>query len=71
MAIEKVPTAELESDLADVMADIVLCCKAIELGITDYKNDKGQMESVWGRLDGNRMVLKIIKGELEKRSQNN
>ena len=62
-SISEFTTEELKNDLAETKADIILCEKALALGITEYSDG----DSVQHRLDVNLKIERMIEGELEFR----
>ena len=64
--ITKIPTSELEKDLADSYDDLVVCERALSMGIDSYSG-----ESVEHRIRGNKHFIKVITAELARRNADN
>lgn len=60
--LSAIPTEELKGDLAETVADIKLCERALALAITKYSGGTTEM-----RLRANQEVEKIIAEELRRR----
>jgi hypothetical protein len=60
--LSKIPSDKMLNDWLEVLKDIALCEKALELGITEYHGN-----SVQERLDANKQARATIEAELEIR----
>ena len=63
MDITTIPKEELEKDLKDSIADIVICSKALAIGIKEHKGT-----SVQERLKDNKYFVEVISKELDRRN---
>jgi hypothetical protein len=63
--LSKIPTHELRNDLAATKLDIIICQRAINLGILEY----GNSQSVYHRLGVNKGIRSVIERELKRRKQ--
>jgi len=63
--ITKIPLEELHADRLASANDVLLCQKALALGVDTYNG-----ESTQKRLDVNAAIVAMVDAELERRTQN-
>lgn len=62
MDVKEIPMEELLADREESIKDMVLCGKALSMGITKYPSG-----SISKRLEGNEKIVEVINKELSRR----
>lgn len=62
--LHNIPTDELQADIAQARADLLICFLALKMDITHYEG-----ESVAERMASNQKVVDVIRAELTRRGQ--
>lgn len=60
--LSDIPTEELQADLREVRADLLICVLALKMGVTHYEGGE-----VTKRLEDSDRMLTIIQAELKRR----